>query len=185
MIPRGLASAPSLPPLVQQGQLTSAGRPGSGPCLALSLSLQAVLAHSSCFPFTSWLRSLQRAWEHFPSEAAVSVPHSGQFSCHPAPSSCSNAHLRCCWMCPRQSELRARDGAGRNSCHGLLGAHPPAHWVQGTGNPPCPASHLQPEGKHHISRFLHRSSSALFLFPQMRAPRKASRAANQLTGVKA
>lgn len=170
---------------MQQGQLTSAGRPGSGPRLALFLSLQAVLAHSSCFPFISWLHSLQRAWEHFPSEAAISVLHSGQFSCPTAPCSCSTAHLHCCWMGPRQSELRARDGAERNSCHGLMGAHPPAHLVQGTGNPPCPASHLRPEGKHHLSRFLHCSSSALFLFPQMRAPRKASRAGNQLTGVKA
>lgn len=93
------------------------------------LSLLAVLAHSSCFPFISWLHSLQRAWEYFPSEAAISVLHSGQFSCHTEPSFCSTAHLHCCWMCPRQSELRARDGAERNSCHGLLGDHPPAHLV--------------------------------------------------------
>ena len=185
MISRGPASAPSLPPLVQQAQLTCDGRPGSGPCLALFLSLQAVLAHSSCFPFISWLHSLQRAWEYFPREAAISVLHSEQFSCHTEPSCCSAAHLHGCWMCPRQSELRAHDGAERNSCHGLLGGHPPAHLVQDTGNPPCPASHLRPEGKHHLSRFLHRSSSALFLFPQMRAPRKASRAGNQLTRVKA
>ena len=38
MISQGPASAPSLPPLVQQGQLTSAGCPGDGPCLALFLS---------------------------------------------------------------------------------------------------------------------------------------------------
>lgn len=64
-------------------QLTSAGLPVVGPLpgqLLLSLGCPLCLAHSSCFPFISWLHCLQRAWE-FSNEAVISILHSWQFSC--------------------------------------------------------------------------------------------------------
>ena len=181
----GPATAPSQPPLRQQAQLTSAGLPGSGPCLALSPSLRAVRsawptpAASPSFPGFIACRgfgntSQVRQWSAF--FTAGSLPAKRESS------SCSIAHL---WAA--ESLLEASQAARAQSTWQtwaeflppLSGGHP-LH----TGNPPCSASHLRPEGKHHLSRFLHRSCSALVPFPQMRAPRKVSRAWNQLTRVK-
>lgn len=106
------------------------------------------------------------------SQLAVFLPNGT-----PPPATPTCLQLNGFWTCPWQLELRACDATWAEFLPRLQGKPPTAHFIQGPGNPPCPASHPQPEAKHHLSRFLC-SSSALLPFPQMGALRKVSRAWN-------
>lgn len=153
------------------------------------------MAHSSCFPFISWLPSLQRAWEFFPSEAVISILHSWRFSCqmgvflllHPHMSALNRFSGASMAARAQSTGYKGGNRIPALSCRGghCQGRH--ASFRKMDLPPPQPPCFLPPPGEgYQLSRSPPPapSCSALLPFPQMRALRKVSRTWNGLTRVK-
>lgn len=108
------------------------------PLLVCPLSLSPGCPGPPLLPIHFLASQLAEGLEYFPLRQRSVFFTVGSF---PAIRSLPAAVLPTCMAagCPGSPELRAHDGAERNSCHGLLGGHPPAHLVQDT-QIPCPTS---------------------------------------------